>query len=180
MKILPSEFEGVLYRSRMEARWAVFMRACGVPFEYEIEGFDCGNGLLYLPDFFLPFQDAFMEVKSPVAGPAEWEKIRSLSQRIQKPFFVFVQNPFAPTWSEWYDNESSATAVYPGGGEDFHYIWCECPKCGRCGIAFDGRSDRLPCTCKKSEHGDKGYNFETPKILNAYAASTRRFDNHQP
>ena len=41
------------FRSRLEARWAVFFDACGVAWEYEPEGYDLGGGLCYLPDFLL-------------------------------------------------------------------------------------------------------------------------------
>ena len=48
-----TEYKGYLFRSRLEARWAVFFDALGVKWEYEPEGYDLGDGLLYLPDFLL-------------------------------------------------------------------------------------------------------------------------------
>lgn len=53
IKPIQTEYKGYLFRSRLEARWAVFFDACGVKWEYEPEGFDLGNGLYYLPDFLL-------------------------------------------------------------------------------------------------------------------------------
>lgn len=53
MKAIQTEYKGYLFRSRLEARWAVFFDACGVRWEYEPEGYDLGDGLLYLPDFLL-------------------------------------------------------------------------------------------------------------------------------
>ena len=41
---------GYRFRSRLEARWAVFFQALGVQWEYEPEGFDLGDSY-YLPDF---------------------------------------------------------------------------------------------------------------------------------
>ncbi len=54
-KIRPiqTEYNGYLFRSRLEARWAVFFDACGVEWEYEPEGYELGNGIRYLPDFLL-------------------------------------------------------------------------------------------------------------------------------
>jgi len=46
-------YKGYKFRSRLEARWAVFFDACGVKWEYEPEGFALGNGMYYLPDFLL-------------------------------------------------------------------------------------------------------------------------------
>lgn len=53
IKPIETEYKGYRFRSRLEARWAVFFDACGVDWEYEPEGFDLGGGLCYLPDFLL-------------------------------------------------------------------------------------------------------------------------------
>lgn len=53
IRAIQTEYKGYLFRSRLEARWAVFFDACGVDWEYEPEGYDLGNGLYYLPDFLL-------------------------------------------------------------------------------------------------------------------------------
>lgn len=51
MKAIETYYKGYLFRSRLEARWAVFFDTLGLQWEYEPEGFDFGNGLRYLPDF---------------------------------------------------------------------------------------------------------------------------------
>jgi len=53
MEIKPIEtiYDGYKFRSRLEARWAVFFDALGVPYEYEPEGFVLPSGRQYLPDF---------------------------------------------------------------------------------------------------------------------------------
>ena len=53
IKAIQTKYKGYLFRSRLEARWAVFFDCCGVEYEYEPEGYDLGNGLMYLPDFLL-------------------------------------------------------------------------------------------------------------------------------
>ena len=53
MKAIQTEYKGYRFRSRLEARWAVFFDACGVEWEYEPEGYDLGDGIYYLPDFLL-------------------------------------------------------------------------------------------------------------------------------
>lgn len=53
IKPIETFYHGQRFRSRLEARWAVFFDACGAEWEYEPEGFDVGNGVLYLPDFRL-------------------------------------------------------------------------------------------------------------------------------
>ena len=53
MTITPIEtlYRGHSFRSKAEARFAVFLDCLGVKWEYEPQGFDLGNGLKYLPDF---------------------------------------------------------------------------------------------------------------------------------
>lgn len=60
--VLQTEWNGVLYRSRLEARWAAFFDTLGVRFEYEPEGYELESGR-YLPDFFLPVANVLVEVK---------------------------------------------------------------------------------------------------------------------
>ena len=51
MKAIQTRYNGYLFRSRLEARWAVFFNTLGLKWEYEPEGFDLGDGVYYLPDF---------------------------------------------------------------------------------------------------------------------------------
>ena len=53
MTITPIEtrYMGHYFRSKAEARFAVFLDCLGVKWDYEPQGFDLGNGLKYLPDF---------------------------------------------------------------------------------------------------------------------------------
>lgn len=50
IKAIQTRYKGYNFRSRLEARWAVFFDACGYQWEYEPEGFDLGE-TWYLPDF---------------------------------------------------------------------------------------------------------------------------------
>ncbi len=53
LKPIETEYHGYKFRSRLEARWAVFFDTAGVEWEYEPEGFELPSGLRYLPDFRL-------------------------------------------------------------------------------------------------------------------------------
>lgn len=63
IKSINTFYNGNYFRSRMEARWAVFFNECGIKYDYEPNGFDLGNGLKYLPDFYLPDFPCYAEVK---------------------------------------------------------------------------------------------------------------------
>lgn len=69
---------GPRYRSRLEARWAVFFETIGIEYEYEKQGFDL-DGVPYLPDFWLPEPFVWMEVKGADPSRAEQEKCRRLA-----------------------------------------------------------------------------------------------------
>jgi hypothetical protein len=65
LKALPTIWNGITFRSRAEARWAVLFETAGIAWEYEKEGYDV-NGRWYLPDFYLPAFPMWFEVKPNV------------------------------------------------------------------------------------------------------------------
>ena len=181
MKSLETEYKGYRFRSRLEARWAVFMDAMNVPYQYEREGYDL-DGLFYLPDFWLPQMKAHLEIKGE-PSPETWKKAGLLAIHTNCPVYVICSQPECPDIdSKWYENESSAELILPAkedGWErgDSHYLWCECPHCHRCELQFDGRADRIHCDCPTSQHCDKGYNFDSPRLQAAYEKARRyRFE----
>ena len=52
-RAIETRYKGYRFRSRLEARWAVFFDALGLKWEYEPEGFELEGGVRYLPDFRL-------------------------------------------------------------------------------------------------------------------------------
>lgn len=68
---------GDRFRSRLEARWAVFFSKLGIKYDYEIEGYNF-NGIRYLPDFWLSDLNCFVEVKPTLLTPSEMLKAKSL------------------------------------------------------------------------------------------------------
>lgn len=53
MQAIETKYKGHNFRSRLEARWAVFFDALGVKYEYEPEGISLRDGTNYLPDFYV-------------------------------------------------------------------------------------------------------------------------------
>lgn len=51
-KSIDTHYNGYKFRSRLEARWAVFFDELHIPYAFEPQGFDL-NGTRYLPDFHL-------------------------------------------------------------------------------------------------------------------------------
>lgn len=62
MKAIETFHNDHWFRSRLEARWALFFDTLGIEYQYEPEGFDL-DGVWYLPDFYIPSADIFIEIK---------------------------------------------------------------------------------------------------------------------
>ena len=169
MKVIETTFRGCRFRSRLEARWAVFMHALKVPYVYEPEGYDLDDGICYAPDFWLPDQDCFLEIK-PVE-PSEEETVKAGKLAIFTKKMVMICFGPIEVPSD-HGGGDSMHAIFPPFsrepfGWDSPYLWCHCPHCHRVGIQFDGYADRINCKCPK-QTGDKGSNYESPRLVRAY------------
>jgi len=104
VKAIETVYNGHRFRSRLEARWAVFFDALGVGYEYEPEGFELPSGKKYLPDFRVqchgkrgcrdsePF-DLYVEVKGRMTQ-RDAEKIREFACKHANEDHMFeVENP---------------------------------------------------------------------------------------
>lgn len=80
MKPIETIYKGYRFRSRLEARWAVFFDALGLKWDYEIEGFELDDGSKYLPDFYLPELDFYAEVKPGEFSVGEVRKCLQLNR----------------------------------------------------------------------------------------------------
>lgn len=86
IKPIETNYNGYRFRSRLEARWAVFFDALKIKYYYEFEGFDI-DGTFYLPDFYLPELDCYFEVKGVMTTEDE-QKILKFAASINKQVFI--------------------------------------------------------------------------------------------
>jgi hypothetical protein len=93
-RAIETRYKGYRFRSRLEARWAVFFDALGLRWEYEPEGFELPSGR-YLPDFYLPDHRVWVEVKAAAPHSAELSKARDLMEARREPVFVTCGLPDA-------------------------------------------------------------------------------------
>lgn len=176
MQSIDTQYAGRFFRSRLEARWAAFFDVLKTPWLYELEGYEFKDGTRYLPDFFLPALDAFIEIKPIRPLPAEIEKCRWLAEITGKTVYLFFGNVgfygYPSGQERSLDYPDSALKFYPDGNEDSSYTWCVCSECGKFGIEFEGRADRI---CRHGDR-DRGDNPDHPLLLKAYdIANSQRF-----
>ena len=96
IKAIETVYKGYHFRSRLEARWAVFFDALGLEWEYEPEGFDLGDGIYYLPDFLITGfcgNKCWVEIKADKPTPLEIEKGKKLAHGSKLPIYFLSKIP---------------------------------------------------------------------------------------
>lgn len=153
------------FRSRTEARWAVFFDALGVRWEYEKEGFELGVLGRYLPDFWLPDLDCWIEIKGEQPTDKEHQKCEALCMGTQKDVFLFIGVP--KTNDEYHLSEGDLIYRFVDElnldddirrryiGVDNWQRFVACEKCKKVGITFSGwRHYLCSCSDRKCEFED--------------------------
>ncbi len=105
IKAIETSYKGYRFRSRLEARWAIFFDAMGFLWEYEKEGYSLPSGP-YLPDFFVtvPTQrkgnnQCWVEVKGMTPTGAEKQLVSELAEATRLRTVIL----FGPIPSGWQD-----------------------------------------------------------------------------
>lgn len=135
VKAIDTVYQGHRYRSRLEARWAVFMDSLGIPYEYEPEGFELSEVGRYLPDFWLPTWQAWVEIKP--AFPHEGndlDKVRLLSIETGHEGLLIYGQPWprehgVVTFRPWVASEVTG---WPDGEVWTNPPYNEFAQCRRC------------------------------------------------
>jgi hypothetical protein len=100
IKAIPTFYKGIQYRSKLEAKWALFFHLLNIPFEYEPQAFQLGK-VGYLPDFYIPKWnnltdfETFIEIKPRMRkAPYIWRsKCNELASKHQKITMLFTGDP---------------------------------------------------------------------------------------
>lgn len=160
---IQTRYSGYLFRSRAEARWAVFLSAMGVRWEYEVEGFSF-DGDMYLPDFWLPDMKMFFEIKPMVVRENE-DNPEYIRARILQSLMLStapVQIIYGNTWP-------GEHAIEMADGEGSPWEFAECRKCG--GLDFVNGADSWGEWHHCHADGDKTPMRDGRKLMAAFAAA---------
>lgn len=108
---IPTRYKGYHFRSRLEARWAVFFDGVGTGWEYEAEGYALGAGNSYLPDFkLLGYErdmdygpELFAECKPEAYNKTQLEKPENFSRCSGAKVIILAGPPPEPAmWHRSY------------------------------------------------------------------------------
>lgn len=61
--VIPTEYRGIKFRSKLEAKYAKAFDRLGMPWVYEEVNYEFDDSTRYAPDFYFPECDQFFEVK---------------------------------------------------------------------------------------------------------------------
>lgn len=115
IQAIETRYASCRFRSRLEARWAVFFDTLGIAWEYEPQGFELtwrldlsDDPLPYLPDFWLPDHHLWIEVKGKLDEP-ELLRLLNAAASIGAPMggcgnggdLVVLGNVPRPDFSTW-------------------------------------------------------------------------------
>lgn len=170
LKPIETEYAGYRFRSRIEARWAVFFDTLEIEWAYEPQGFDLPSGR-YLPDFWLPGirGGIWYEVKGKEPTDEEqnlaWELAAATGSEV-----VIASGGIPWPNGKYRDLGGARRIFFPAdeSGElrmDEGYEWCIGPRWGRVGIEFGGFGDRLP-----GEVGGRQRTADHPRLIEAFGA----------
>lgn len=194
-KAIETIYNGYRFRSRIEARWAVFFDTLGVKYEYEKESYNL-DGIGYLPDFWLPGFGCWIEVKGKAPSLEEIWKAHLLAKATGAYVHIFFGSipfpistagksrkmyvPFSMTEQKW---QSAYVSILGDGALQIdcanrfrsravvytNCCWFECTRCRMHFMSDYPISDGGCCGCEAK--------FNAPKLMEAYTAARQaRFE----
>ena len=161
---VPTDYNGLHFRSRLEAQWAVFFDKLTIKYQYEPKPYQLSTGW-YLPDFYLPefghkpFIGFWVEIKGKYPTKEEIQKVVQLSEKTGHEAAIFFG-----TFSLSSRGHASGGILINGDEEKYRCWWSACPECGAVKLEFSGRHENERCRCKSIYIRDK----KPGKIIAAY------------
>jgi hypothetical protein len=174
LQAIETRYKGYLMRSRLEAKYGVFFDTLNIDWEYEINGFNLHEAGYYLPDFWLPKLECWIEIKGQAPTEAEKLKAAALARFGKNDVYLYVGMPGGATGAFWYtgvfahriNTAQLENEVWGGNG----WTLAKCGQCGTTGFVYAYKFTDLKCGCNAWES-------TTQLLRKAYfAARSARFE----
>lgn len=164
---IQTKYQGIEYRSRLEARWAAFMTRIGWEFTYEPLD---GDG--YIPDFIVHGdRSLFIEVKPAITRQNYYEPCEKINKGLiqfkQDVLIVGIQPFIGAAGPYGYEGvgllgqyEPYCNDTEPPAAFDWSFgAWHRCTTCDS--ISINHYNYYISAVCG---HGECGKNFDSPPI----------------
>lgn len=149
IRAIPTEYNGIQFRSKLEAEWAKFFDSIGIRYIYEPEGYVLSDGTKYLPDFYLPNSNQWFEVKG-IMSDKDLHKILQLSEDSEMECVIGYANGEFEHIERWPpDDEDVLVATRFDKSES---VLNKCSFCG--GLSFLNSCGSYHCRCRGCYDGD--------------------------
>ena len=165
-------YRGYHFRSRLEAKWAVFFDAIGVRYVYELDGFQLFEGKIrYLPDFYFPDSKLYGEVKgADYVGEIPEKDLEKMSWMIDYNgpcangivLLGNIPDPYMAldmVWAVWHHDIKCIR---------YEYYLGHAPNCDNRNLHFLDNADESVCESAPSTLSEQG-NFPLTYAINLFA-----------
>lgn len=182
IKAIETIYNGYRFRSRLEARWAVFFNTLKIQFEYEKEGYMLDSGF-YLPDFWLPEHECWIEIKGKPPTFYENQIAIELHEQSTYPIVIFSGIPEPAKNGVGHFTDTSNTSC--GNSEWDDVTWAFCLGCNRPRLTV-GKDKEGRSICRSNWEGWKGTcpcpagqwrRHDTAIVMACRAAKQARFEH---
>lgn len=129
IKAKRTTYNNTRFRSRLEGRWAFFLDALNISWEYEPGLIDLGGGLRYLPDFKL--SNYWLEIKGDMGGDQN-------GLTIVRKCELLAAHSSLPVILAFYDPMAAKCAAFLPCGLMTQAHFGMCPQCGGLAVKWQG------------------------------------------
>lgn len=176
LKPIETFYKGYKFRSRLEARWAVFFDTIGIKWQYEVEGFTLSDGRHYLPDFKITTLNkltCWIEIK-PLDDPGDGKLQRfSLDHHAKYPedfnteFTVCSGDPF-----DVFGGGIELLKAWGCGQVGYTGRFVMCPRCAAINVVrvtsiYENELSFMCFPCDYATPGGSGNQIEIGVIANS-------------
>lgn len=187
---MQSQYRGYRFRSRLEARWAIFFDALGVQWQYEPETFDLtdryasllseyswmahssprlnpNDRLIYTPDFLLPNVRGGLYVEIKPYQQAEWWGNHAQYPFLYEKVCICLEGVIAHGEPGTRKDETYEVLT---GGDTYHYFGY-CSHCGAFGEGYCAWAERICADHAHCGHSQKDDMTTDPAYIEAVTCS---------